>query len=72
MQKRLDWRLHGYNLDVLKPVDDYEPVPGRVLYHIHASVDYTTAGYSTRTHHICKSLLDLGVDLHVRTRWGYP
>ena len=27
MQKRLDWRLHGYNLDVLKPVDDYEPVP---------------------------------------------
>ena len=45
---------------------------GESLYHIHASMDYTTAGYSTRTHHICKSLLDLGVDLHVRTRWGYP
>lgn len=72
IQERLNWRLHGYNLDVLKPVENYQPVPGRVLYHIHASMDYTTAGYSTRTHHICKSLLDLGVDLHVRTRWGYP
>ena len=72
IQERLNWRLHGYNLDVLKPVENYKPVPGRVLYHIHASMDYTTAGYSTRTHHICKSLLDLGVDLHVRTRWGYP
>jgi len=72
IQERLNWRLHGYNLDVLKPVENYQPVPGRVLYHIHASMDYTTAGYSTRTHHICKSLLEMGVDLHVRTRWGYP
>ena len=72
IQERLNWRLHGYNLDVLKPVKNYQPVQGRVLYHIHASMDYTTAGYSTRTHHICKSLLEQGVDLHVRTRWGYP
>ncbi len=72
IHERLKWRLHGYDLDVLKPVENYQPVSGRVLYHIHASIDYTTAGYSTRTHHICKSLLELGVDLHVRTRWGYP
>ena len=72
IQERLNWRLNGYNLDVLKPVKNYQPVQGRVLYHIHASMDYTTAGYCTRTHHICKSLLDQGVDLHVRTRWGYP
>ena len=72
IQQRLDWRLRGYNLNVLKPVDDYEPVPGRVLYHIHASIDYNTSGYSTRSHYICKSLLEQGVDLHVRTRWGYP
>lgn len=72
IQERLDWRLNGYNLDVLKPVEHYQPVAGRVLYHIHASMDYTTSGYSTRTHHICKSLLAQGVDLHVRTRWGYP
>ena len=72
IEKRLDWRLNGYDLNVLEPVENYQPVQGRVLYHIHASIDYTTAGYSTRTHQICKSLLDLGVDLHVRTRWGYP
>jgi glycosyltransferase involved in cell wall biosynthesis len=72
IEKRMKWRLVGYNLDALKPVENYQPVSGRVLYHIHASIDYTTAGYSTRTHHICKSLLELGVDLHVRTRWGYP
>ena len=72
IQERLNWRLNGYDLDVLKPVKNYQPVQGRVLYHIHASMDYTTAGYCTRTHHICKSLLDQGVDLHVRTRWGYP
>jgi glycosyltransferase involved in cell wall biosynthesis len=72
IQERMNWRLHGYNLDVLKPVENYQPVEDRVLYHIHASVDYTISGYSTRSHYICKSLLDQGVDLHVRTRWGYP
>ena len=65
IQKRLDWRLHGYNLDVLKRVEDYQPISERVLYHIHASIDYNTSGYSTRSHYICKSLLEQGVDLHV-------
>ena len=72
IHERLKWRLHGYDLEILKTVENYQPIEGRVLYHIHASIDYTTAGYSTRTHHICKSLLNQGVDLHVRTRWGYP
>ena len=72
IEKRLEWRINGYNLDVLKPELGYKPIEDRVLYHVHTSIDYTTAGYSTRTHYICKSLLEQGVDLHVRTRWGYP
>ncbi|MDA1130043.1 MAG: glycosyltransferase [archaeon] len=72
IKERLEWRINGYNLDVLKPEIEYKPIEDRVLYHVHTSIDYTTAGYSTRTHYICKSLLEQGVDLHVRTRWGYP
>ena len=72
IKERLEWRMNGYNLDVLKPEIEYKPIEDRVLYHVHTSIDYTTAGYSTRTHYICKSLLEQGVDLHVRTRWGYP
>ena len=72
IEERLEWRINGYNLDVLKPELGYKPIEDRVLYHVHTSIDYTTAGYSTRTHYICKSLLEQGVDLHVRTRWGYP
>ena len=72
IKERLEWRMNGYNLDVLKPEIEYKLIEDRVLYHVHTSIDYTTAGYSTRTHYICKSLLEQGVDLHVRTRWGYP
>ena len=70
--ERHQWKQNGYNIDYLEPVSDYRPIKDRVLYHIHASINHTTSGYSTRTHHICKSLIEQGVDLHVRTRWGYP
>jgi glycosyltransferase involved in cell wall biosynthesis len=72
IQERLQWKNNGYNIDYLDPVSNYLPVKDRVLYHVHASMNHTTSGYSTRTHHICKALIEQGVDLHVRTRWGYP
>ena len=62
----------GYDLDFLTPALDYSPIKGRVLYHIHASINHNTSGYSTRSHYICKSLIEHGMDLHVRTRWGFP
>ena len=72
IQQRLQWKSNGYNIDYLDPVPKYLPIKDRVLYHVHASINHTTSGYSTRTHHICKALIEQGVDLHVRTRWGYP
>ena len=72
IKERHHWGLHGYDVDFLEKQTDYKPIEGRILYHIHASINHTTSGYSTRTHHICKSLIENGIDLHVRTRWGYP
>ena len=72
IEQRHQWKKNGYDIDYLEPVSDYRPIKDRVLYHIHASLNHTTSGYSTRTHHICKALIEQGVDLHVRTRWGYP
>jgi len=72
IKERHHWGLHGYDVDILEKQTDYKPIEGRILYHIHASINHTTSGYSTRTHHICKSLIENGTDLHVRTRWGYP
>ena len=72
IQDRYYWKCYGYDIEFLEKQLGYVPIEGRVLYHIHASINHTTSGYSTRTHHICKSLIESGVDLHVRTRWGYP
>lgn len=50
----------------------YEPISDRVLYMLHNSLPYHSAGYSTRTHGLLSGLRGLGWDVQGVTRLGYP
>jgi glycosyltransferase involved in cell wall biosynthesis len=53
-------------------VNGYEPNPHLILYVASSSQPYHTTGYTTRTHHLLKSLNEEGWSLHCVTRPGYP
>lgn len=50
----------------------YEPIPDRVLYMLHNSLPFHSAGYSMRTHGLPSGLRGQGWDVQGVTRLGYP
>ncbi len=50
----------------------YTPHPNAILYNAHQSLPFHTSGYATRTHGLARALRNLGIDLTVVTRAGYP
>lgn len=50
----------------------YEPVAGRLLYVASSALPYHISGYTTRTHEVLRAIHEVGVDLRVMTRPGYP
>jgi len=50
----------------------YEPVPGSLLYVPASALPYHTSGYTTRTHEVIRALMAAGGRVHVMTRPGYP
>ena len=48
------------------------PNPGSVVYFASQTMPYTTSGYAIRTHGLVRSIRDLGHDITVCARHGYP
>ena len=56
----------------LKPVPDYEPLPGRVLHVLTNSLPHTGSGYAQRSHSTLRALAAAGVHVEAVTRPGWP
>lgn len=65
-------RESGFNVKIEVSVEGYEPIPGRVLYILHNSLPYNSGGYATRGHGLMCGVKQLGWDVQVITRRGYP
>lgn len=50
----------------------YVPQPGRIMYCAHSTGEFNSNGYSTRTAGLTQALNELGTDLLVAARPGYP
>lgn len=50
----------------------YAPVAGRLLYVASSALPYHVSGYTTRTHEVLRAIHEVGIDLRVMTRPGYP
>lgn len=50
----------------------YVVEPGRVMYCVHQTPVYNSNGYSTRTMGVVEGLQNIGVDIFVAARAGYP
>tara|TARA_B100000959_G_C14983321_1_gene624452 strand:- start:304 stop:2400 length:2097 start_codon:yes stop_codon:yes gene_type:complete len=50
----------------------WRPNPGSVVYFASQTMPYTTSGYAIRTHGLVRSIRDLGHDITVCARHGYP
>lgn len=68
-----NWQLvrNGFPLG-RKLQRDYHPVPDRVLYTLHNSLPFHSAGYATRTHGLLSQLNKLEWEVEGVTRLGYP
>ncbi|MDO4254713.1 MAG: glycosyltransferase [Kocuria sp.] len=64
--------LKGFPFPPRRRNHAYQPVPDRVMYLLHNSLPYHSAGYSTRTHGLLTGLRQQGWDVHGLTRLGYP
>ena len=51
---------------------DFTPVPNRVVYLLHNSLPFNSGGYAARAHGLMRGVAELGWDVHVVTRAGYP
>ena len=63
---------HGLNLPPTEGLERYEPTKNMVLYFLHNSLPWDSAGYATRSHALIKALNSKGWDTHGVTRVGYP
>ena len=72
MQKTRKWIVDGYRIPIEREADDYTPIVNKVMYNVHASLPYTTSGYTIRTREVASALKELGLDIVVNTRWGFP
>ena len=67
-----DLRQIGFRVNIDVPTDGFQPIPGRVLYVLHNSLPYNSGGYATRGHGLMCGVKELGWDVQVVTRRGYP
>jgi glycosyltransferase involved in cell wall biosynthesis len=65
-------RSEGFDVNIEVPKEGFEPIPGRVLYVLHNSLPYNSGGYATRGHGLMRGVKELGWDVQVVTRRGYP
>ena len=63
---------HGFAVDLDIPIEDYKPIPKRVLYVLHNSLPYNSGGYAARGHGLMCGVKAIGWDVQVITRRGYP
>lgn len=61
----------GFSGDFYKK-RSWKPNPGSVVYFASQTMPYTTSGYAIRTHGLVSSIRDLGHDITVCARHGYP
>ena len=55
-----------------EPTRKITSVSGKVLYLVHMSLPFESAGYCTRTHGLLTNLLNSNQELVVQSRYGYP
>lgn len=69
----LDLHEHGFRPVPLPEVPkDFTPVPNRIVYVLHNSLPFNSGGYAARAHGLMRGVAELGWDVHVVTRAGYP
>ena len=69
----LDLHEHGFKPAPLPAVPkDFTPVPNRIVYVLHNSLPFNSGGYAARAHGLMRGVAELGWDVHVVTRAGYP
>ena len=68
----LDLMNNGTDFDLSHHSETFDPIPGRVLYVLHNSLPYNSGGYATRGHGLMCGVKELGWDVQVVTRRGYP
>ena len=68
----LDLKDNGLTVDLDHIDCNLVPIPGRVLYVLHNSLPYNSGGYATRGHGLMCGVKQLGWDVQVVTRRGYP
>ena len=71
-ESQLSWLSSGFDISSSLENLQYKPIKGRVVYTLHNSLPYNSGGYATRSHGIAVGLRNLGWDVHVVTRLGYP
>jgi glycosyltransferase involved in cell wall biosynthesis len=68
----LDLKENGLTVDLDHIDCNLVPIQGRVLYVLHNSLPYNSGGYATRGHGLMCGAKQLGWDVQVVTRRGYP
>ncbi len=70
-------KVHAYTLSIERHIKDegeylIKPKKGRVAYVLHNSLPFSSGGYATRAFGLSCGLKDLGFDVHVINRPGFP
>ena len=68
----LDLKNKGLKFNLSHYSEIIDPIPKRVLYVLHNSLPYNSGGYATRGHGLMCGVKELGWDVQVVTRRGYP
>tara|TARA_R110000765_G_scaffold334224_3_gene424637 strand:- start:1815 stop:4151 length:2337 start_codon:yes stop_codon:yes gene_type:complete len=71
------YKSPAYTLTIEKHIEskenyDIKPVKGRIAYILHNSLPFSSGGYATRGYGLSIALKDLGYDVHVINRPGFP
>ncbi|MBL28857.1 MAG: hypothetical protein CMM50_15045 [Rhodospirillaceae bacterium] len=72
LQERRQLLNRGFPLPPRSEQADYTPTPGQVLYVLHSSYPYHSAGYAVRSHRLLQALKARSVAIQPLTRLGYP
>ena len=69
----LRWINNGFDLNYLgDKSEDYSPKRLSVMYNVHSSLPYKTSGYTIRTREVVSAIKDMGLDISINVRWGFP
>ncbi len=63
---------NGFSCQPEAPVDNYQPLPGRVLHVLYSSLPFHSSGYATRSHALLTSIRRHAWDVSAVTRLSYP